>query len=282
VTIAKYPDGTHSLSSPSHLSLLFAKTFNISIPLQHIPQDLYKFEHTDEHDDDDSDSEAESDDGGVEEVGRWRNTETGLLVGEEGKKGIKFTVIGYALQTPHRRTQLMISMQVNNNVLSLTGSLLADPTNPPAPPSPILPTRLPSGSPSPEPEYVRPAKQARPAQAKLSQQPSASAVQPAAEEVIDDRFLSARELKAKRKAEEKAKRDARKARKEDKHLEEVEEVAAGNLVKTHVYPKPDENLLEPQQRVGKEADIERDGLGKRKAAVDEGGEGAKKRKVAQV
>ena len=85
-------DGTHSLSSPSHLSLLFAKTFNISIPLQHIPQDLYKFEHTDEQDD--SDSEAESDDGGVEEVGRWRNTQTGLLVGEEGKKGIKFTVIG--------------------------------------------------------------------------------------------------------------------------------------------------------------------------------------------
>ena len=80
------------MSSPSHLSLLFAKTFNISIPLQHIPQDLYKFEHTDEQDD--SDSEAESDDGGVEEVGRWRNTKTGLLVGEEGKKGIKFTVIG--------------------------------------------------------------------------------------------------------------------------------------------------------------------------------------------
>ena len=88
-------DGTHSLSSPSHLSLLFARTFNISIPLQHIPQDLYKFEHADQEDMSDDDSDSESDDGIVEEVGRWRNVESGQLVGEEGKKGIKFTVIGY-------------------------------------------------------------------------------------------------------------------------------------------------------------------------------------------
>lgn len=173
-------------------------------------------------------------------------------------------------------------MQVNNNVLSLTGSLLDDPTNPPAPPTPILPTRLPSGSPSPEPEPVRPAKQARPAPAKATARPSASAAQPDAVDVVDDRFLSARELKAKRKAEEKAKRDARKARKEENQIEEVEEAAAGDLVKTNVYPKPDVNLLEPQQKVGKEKDIERDGLGKRKAKGDEAGEGSKKRKVAQV
>lgn len=94
-------DGSHSLSSPSHLSLLFNKTFNISIPLQHIPQDLYKFEHTPEAEEDsDSEDESDDEDGGlVEEVGRWRNVQTGELVGEEkddkkGRKGIKFTVIG--------------------------------------------------------------------------------------------------------------------------------------------------------------------------------------------
>jgi hypothetical protein len=31
----------------------------------------------------------------VEEVGRWRNVQTGKLVGEEGIKGIEFTVIGW-------------------------------------------------------------------------------------------------------------------------------------------------------------------------------------------
>jgi len=140
---------------------------------------------------------------------------------------------------------------------------------------------MPSGSPSPEPEQIRPAKQARPAQSKNTQTASASAAQPQAEDVTDDRFLSARELKAKRKAEEKAKRDARKARKEERHIEDVEEAAAEDLVKTKADPKPEENLLESQQKVG-EADLEREGLGKRKAKGDEGGEGSKKRKVAQV
>ena len=36
--------GTHSLSSPSHISLLIHKTFNVSIPLPHIPSDLYRFD----------------------------------------------------------------------------------------------------------------------------------------------------------------------------------------------------------------------------------------------
>jgi DNA-directed RNA polymerase I subunit RPA43 len=97
-------DGSHSLSSPSHLSLLFGKTFNVSIPLQHIPQDTYKFEHSDSPDDaplSDDESDVEERDildlsgpGTVEEVGRWRNTKTDKLVGDEGGKGIKFTVIG--------------------------------------------------------------------------------------------------------------------------------------------------------------------------------------------
>jgi DNA-directed RNA polymerase I subunit RPA43 len=88
-------DGTHSLSSPSHISLLFSKTFNISIPLQHIPTDTLEFEHTAPEDDADLDSEDELDlnDSGVEEVGRWKRKSDGKLLGEGGK-AVKFTVIG--------------------------------------------------------------------------------------------------------------------------------------------------------------------------------------------
>jgi hypothetical protein len=92
---ADYLDGTHSLSSPSHISLLFSKTFNISIPLQHIPTDTLEFEHTAPEDDADLDSEDELDlnDTGVDEVGRWKRKSDGKLLGEGGK-GVKFTVIG--------------------------------------------------------------------------------------------------------------------------------------------------------------------------------------------
>ena len=56
---------------------------------------------TDENDalpqDDDSDSELDALTAGavgvVEEVGRWRNTKTGKMLGEDGKP-VKFTVIG--------------------------------------------------------------------------------------------------------------------------------------------------------------------------------------------
>lgn len=91
-------DGTHSLSSPSHISLLFSKTFNVSIPLQHIPVETFEFEHTAPEEDVDSDSEDELDlnESGVEEVGRWKRKADGKLLGEGGK-GVKFTVIGYVL-----------------------------------------------------------------------------------------------------------------------------------------------------------------------------------------
>jgi DNA-directed RNA polymerase I subunit RPA43 len=97
-----FTDGKHSLSSPSHLSLLFSSTFNVSIPLQHIPQDIYEFEATDP-DDAEDEEESDSEDGlvgisaltghsQVEEVGRWKMRSTGELVG--GFKGVEFTVIG--------------------------------------------------------------------------------------------------------------------------------------------------------------------------------------------
>lgn len=91
-------DGTHSLSSPSHLSLLFAKTFNVSIPLQHIPQEQYEFEHSEaqeEEEDQSSDEEGEGDllNGAVHEVGRWKEKGTGKVVGSAGER-VGFTVIG--------------------------------------------------------------------------------------------------------------------------------------------------------------------------------------------
>lgn len=82
-------DGTHSLSSPSHLSLLFAKTFNVSIPLQHIPQDKYEFEHSELPEGDLSSDEEE--DEHVHEVGRWKAD--GKVLGEGGER-VAFTVIG--------------------------------------------------------------------------------------------------------------------------------------------------------------------------------------------
>lgn len=118
---------------------------------------------------------------------------------------------------------------MNNNVLSLTGSLLEDPANPPPPPVPTIQARPPSPSPSPEP--ARPAKQPRtnrPAQPSVPTETYEH--EPQAVDVIDDRFLNARELKKKRKDEEKKKRDARKARKEANVLEVVESAAAGDLV----------------------------------------------------
>lgn len=138
-------------------------------------------------------------------------------------------------------------MQVNNHTLSLTGSLLADPTNPPPPPSPMTnmqaPLRSPSLSPEPEPVAHRPAKQARyavdssadntnvsdsvPVSTAPAKRQNPTSSQPRVEEdVIDDRYLSARELKKKRKDEEKRKRDERKARKEERVLEHVQEVGA--------------------------------------------------------
>lgn len=95
---ADIPDGTHSLSSPSHLSLLFAKTFNVSIPLQHIPLDKYEFEHSELPEEDVSSDEEDDDDAflgesHVHEVGRWKEQGSGKVVGEGGER-VAFTVIG--------------------------------------------------------------------------------------------------------------------------------------------------------------------------------------------
>ncbi|EIW68031.1 hypothetical protein TREMEDRAFT_63917 [Tremella mesenterica DSM 1558] len=229
--------GTHSLSSPSHISLLFGKTFNVSIPLQHIPLDRIYFEHTDPLDEpSDSDSEAESETqivAGEVEVGRWKERGTGKLVGEGGK-GIKFTVIG---------------LQVTNHMLSLTGSLLSDPSNPPAPPSPILIPRPPSPTDedlpshqnddiimtSPTKEQIHRLPTAREERQKVVLPAYDSSLQPLPAnakdlEVIDERFLNEREKKRRRKEAEKAKQAKRKGKKEAKDIVEVQEVGAGRMV----------------------------------------------------
>lgn len=153
---------------------------------------------------------------------------------------------------------------MDNNILSLTGSLLADPTKPPPPPSPVVPVRAPSPSPSlsPEPEPSRPVKQPR--INKAAPPAAAAAAQPEAIDTIDERFLSARELKKRRKDEEKRKRDARKARKEERTIEAVEEVGAEALVHVQgVVP-------------------ELESAGAKRKAEDDDGEGKKKRKVTDA
>jgi len=136
-------------------------------------------------------------------------------------------------------------MQVTNQMLSLTGSLLDDPSNPPPPPE-IQSIRAPSPSPTPSlpdmevEEPPRPAKKSKvkpsaPTQAPYQQQMNGSSQAPVVassvpEPEIDERFLSARELKAKHKADAKKKRDERKSRKEEKQIEVLEEAGAGMMV----------------------------------------------------
>lgn len=112
--------GTHSLSSPSHLSLLIHKTFNASISLPHIPLDRYIFDEaladtppppppppseSEAAADEDEDMEAKEDGAETEEKkpvelvekvelssGRWKNTKTGKVLGEKDEL-VKFTVI---------------------------------------------------------------------------------------------------------------------------------------------------------------------------------------------
>ena len=146
-------------------------------------------------------------------------------------------------------------MQVTNQMLSLTGSLLAVPSNPPPPPDIQSIRAPPSPSLSPEPmevdEPAPKAKKARqqkpqnktnghtPAQARPSQAvPEVQSTAPA-EPQIDDRFLSARELKKKRKDEEKRKRDERKSRKEAGQIEVLEEAGAGMMVGMHGDEEPE-------------------------------------------
>jgi DNA-directed RNA polymerase I subunit RPA43 len=101
------------LCSPDHVSLLVHRTFNVSIPRHHIPQDVWEFEYGPAENDPEygaGTSEAPVDDEGdevmkdgadekaegeaVEEAsGRWVHRLTGTKLG--GADGyLEFTVIG--------------------------------------------------------------------------------------------------------------------------------------------------------------------------------------------
>lgn len=136
-------------------------------------------------------------------------------------------------------------MQVNNQMLSLSGSLLKDPHNPPPPPEAhAFSAAHHSPSPSPEPMLPpRPAKKAR-----RAKQPVANGhanghaeaevydpeLQPHPENLehpaVAGEFLSAREQKQKRKEEQRALRDEKKRRKEEKQLQGVEVEAGGDMI----------------------------------------------------
>ncbi|KAG1874667.1 hypothetical protein DFJ58DRAFT_758165 [Suillus subalutaceus] len=102
------------LYSPDHVSLLLHRTFNVSIPRHHIPQDVWEFEYGP------AENDPEYGEGAVEKVegeavpeasGQWVHRVTGTKLG--GADGhLEFTVIGKT---------------VANEMLSLQGSIQPDP-----------------------------------------------------------------------------------------------------------------------------------------------------------
>lgn len=116
--------GYHSISSPSHMSLLVHRTFNVSIPSSHIPQvregqpdgsageETFQFVFgipSPAQDEEMADDLAFPE----EEMGNWVSSSTGLPIsGSDGMRSVEFTVIG---------------LTVANSMLSLIGSLQPDP-----------------------------------------------------------------------------------------------------------------------------------------------------------
>ncbi|KAF8444748.1 hypothetical protein L210DRAFT_3611036 [Boletus edulis BED1] len=134
--------GRINLCSPDHISLLVHRTFNVSIPRHHIPQDQWTFEYgpaendpefgdgrnwdTDGGPKDAADREGDVDvndstgrmtsgeDQEAESSGRWVHHLTGSRLGDPDGY-VEFTVIG---------------LTVANEMLSLQGSIQPDPFSP--------------------------------------------------------------------------------------------------------------------------------------------------------
>ncbi|KAF8843006.1 hypothetical protein BDN67DRAFT_1031039 [Paxillus ammoniavirescens] len=112
--------GKINLCSPDHVSLLVHRTFNVSIPRHHIPQDQWVFEYGPAENDPEfgegrgRDAEGKSN-GEVDEEGdssgRWVHHLTGGNLGDPDGY-LEFTVIG---------------LTVANEMLSLQGSIQPDP-----------------------------------------------------------------------------------------------------------------------------------------------------------
>ncbi|KAF8342198.1 uncharacterized protein EI90DRAFT_3011718 [Cantharellus anzutake] len=109
--------GEVNLCSPSHISLLIHRIFNVSIPRRHIPTNEWHFETENDPEYEAREDEMQVDGGKAEgwnSIGWWVNTSTGKRIGGK-KRLVTFTVIG--MIEAHR-------------MLSLKGSLQPDPFNP--------------------------------------------------------------------------------------------------------------------------------------------------------
>jgi len=263
--------GTHSLSSPSHISLLLYKTFNVSIPISHIPTEHYEFDHSigtkkltrsgtpSTVDSEDSDSELDDDEeeGGEhsQDLGRWVDKRTGRVVGDDDE-GVMFTVV---------------SLQISNQMLSLTGSLLPDPSNPRDAPNVIVPV-------APDSQIAREgladAKMANGAGGDVSERrkrkkekqkasmDGAIAVQtPKATDVVKEEDVH--------DADAAAAKAAKRERKEARRLAKKATAVAGGLV---VDPATDDKTDEPAE-MAPAADAVESGKKHRKRKADAGGGG---------
>ncbi|CAA7263196.1 unnamed protein product [Cyclocybe aegerita] len=112
--------GKVNLCSPDHISLLVHKTFNASIPRNHIPTDIWEFEYGPAENDPEFGEEARANENGKEEDGenstggKWVHRVTGDVLG--GDNGlVEVTVVG---------------LTVANEMLSVLGSLQPDPFSP--------------------------------------------------------------------------------------------------------------------------------------------------------
>lgn len=101
-------DGRVTISSPDHVSLLVHRTFNVSIPRHHIPDDLWEFEYgpaendpefgggDDRMDVDITDVQGD-DEHDTDQRGRWVHKVTGDCLGGKDCR-LQFTVVGYAFR----------------------------------------------------------------------------------------------------------------------------------------------------------------------------------------
>lgn len=126
--------GRVNLCSPDHVSLLIHKTFNASIPRNHIPGDKWEFQYGLPENDPEFGPDAPMEEKRSEQegAGKWVNRQSGQRLG--GELGdLEFTVIGcvigpalVACLRSHEQQRLTVA----NEMLSIQGSIQLDPFSP--------------------------------------------------------------------------------------------------------------------------------------------------------
>ncbi|KAI0769756.1 hypothetical protein BD413DRAFT_556633 [Trametes elegans] len=201
--------GKINLCSPDHISLLVHRTFNVSIPRHHITTDEYEFEYGPAENDPEfgagdpsaeQDPAAEGGDGQVQGGGRWVHKTTGTKLGD-AEGNLQFTVIG---------------LTIANQMLSLVGSIQADPFSPEhVPKAPV--TTATSGS--------KPQPGSRPETVALSEREVDALIEEADETDDEDAFqklgrlgdeAEAAQRRAQAEAEEAARKEKKRKRRESK------------------------------------------------------------------